>query len=381
MVDAIVVALVLADVRVTAWTEEPRPMAWALLAAAAIPLRRRLPRLVFALTLPSTLMSYAVMAGLFALYTLASLTRGRVVLALATAAYAACYALPWPLPPDPGDWTTAADVGYSLGLAAAPLSLGLMVQARRDLALRLEEVTEARAQERRLLSQRVLAEERARLAREMHDVVSHQVSLIAVRSGALQVSTDDAETREAARTIRRLSVRTLEELRHMVGVLRSGEAGEGHGPPPELTPQPTLAGLPQLVADCGIDAALEVDLPGDPPGAGLPAPVQRAVYRTVQEALTNVRKHAPGARAAVRVGTADGTVRVTVTNTAPTRPTLVLPSARVGLVGLRQRAQLLGGTLESGPQAGGYRLTLAVPATLSPTPGGTPGGAPPGTPA
>lgn len=199
----------------------------------------------------------------------------------------------------------------------------------------------------------MLAKERAQLAREMHDVVSHQVSLIAVRAGALQVSTRDAEVKEAAATIRRLSVQTLDELRHMVSVLRASG-----GRLTELTPQPSLADLQRLVDSSGIEAELQTDLPD-----GLPPTVQRAIYRTVQEALTNVRKHAPGATATVHICHEGGAVRVTVTNTAPTRPALPLPSAHYGLVGLRQRAALLGGTVTSGPTAdGGYGLRLELPA-------------------
>jgi signal transduction histidine kinase len=92
------------------------------------------------------------------------------------------------------------------------------------------------------------------------------------------------------------------------------------------------------------------------------APVQRTIYRTIQEALTNVRKHAPGGAATVEFERADGDVVVTVTNTAPSRAVLALPSARHGLVGLQERAALLGGTVTAGPTAdGGFRLVLRVP--------------------
>lgn len=231
--------------------------------------------------------------------------------------------------------------------------LGQLVQAGRELSLRLAEITEAREHERRLLAQGVLAKERAQLAREMHDVVSHQVSLIAVRAGVLQVGSRDPEAREAGATIRRLSVQTLDELRYMVGVLRTSGSR-----PAELTPQPSLADLQRLVDTSGIDAELHTDLPDD-----LPPAVQRAVYRTVQEALTNVRKHAPGATATIRVHHEDGTVRATISNTTPARPALPLPGAHHGLVGLHQRAELLGGTVTSGPTAdGGYELRLRLPA-------------------
>lgn len=114
---------------------------------------------------------------------------------------------------------------YGLATAAAPVLFGQLLQAQRDLARRLVEIEEAREHERALHAQAVLARERAQLAREMHDVVSHQVSLIAVRAGALQVAAKDADAKEAARTIRSLSVTTLDELRTMVTLLRLRRPG------------------------------------------------------------------------------------------------------------------------------------------------------------
>jgi signal transduction histidine kinase len=357
LLDASLIVVSLLDVWVHVDTEERVRLACALLAAVSLALRRRLPWLTFLLALPATLVTDAAFATLIALYTLASLTRRRVTLVCCALAVAAADLTWWSWPsPEFSDLTDRYDlvtVTYSLATAAAPVFLGQLVQARRELALRLAEISETRESERALLAQRVLARERAELAREMHDVISHQVSLIAVRSGALQVGSRDVETKEAAATIRRLSVQTLDELRHMVGVLR---AGGGH--PTELTPQPSLADLRRLVDASGIQAELYTELSRD-----LSAPVQRAVYRTVQEALTNVRKHAPGATAVIHVRQQDGTVHATVTNTAAGRPALPLPGARHGLVGLRQRAELLGGSLTAGPTAqGGYELRLRLPA-------------------
>ncbi|GHB80456.1 hypothetical protein GCM10010306_088370 [Streptomyces umbrinus] len=171
------------------------------------------------------------------------------------------------------------------------------------------------------------------------------------------MSTRDPEAREAAATIRRLSVQTLDELRHMVGVLRASGSR-----PTELTPQPSLADLQWLVDTSDIEAALRTDLPDDLSPSG-----QRAVYLAVQEALTNVRKHASGATATICVHHLDDAVHSTVTNTAPSRPVLPLPGAHHGLVGLRQRAELLGGTVTSGPTAdGGYELRLRLPVQGAP---------------
>ncbi|MEU7427506.1 histidine kinase [Streptomyces sp. NPDC040750] len=357
LLDAALVAVALIDVWINVGFHEPLVApAVALVAALALVMRRRRPLLTFLLTIPAAMITDSVVAPVAALYTLSSLSRHRVLLGGCALVYAVTDFLPWP-------WSTLrtdelagtrniVHFGYSLATAAAPVFLGQLVQARRELSLRLTEITEARESERLLTAQSVLAKERAQLAREMHDVVSHQVSLIAVQAGVLQVGSRDEDTRQAAASIRRLSVQTLDELRHMVSVLRASGSR-----PTELTPQPSLADLQRLVVGSGIEAELKTDLPED-----LPPTVQRAVYRTVQEALTNVRKHAPGATATVRLVSKDGVVHATITNTAPTRPPLPLPSAHHGLAGLGQRAELLGGTVTSGPTAdGGWELRLQVP--------------------
>ncbi|MGW7170054.1 sensor histidine kinase [Streptomyces sp. NPDC054884] len=355
--DATLVAASLMDVWIHFAPDEPLRMACALSAALVLLLRRRLPLQTFLLALPATLVSDSTFATLAALYTLASLSRHRTLLAGSALAYATCDLTwwSWPSPEflEPHDDSALVTITYSLATGFAPVFLGQLVQARRELSLRIDEITEAREHERLLLAQGVLAQERAQLAREMHDVVSHQVSLIAVRAGALQVGSRDPETKEAACTIRQLSVQTLEELRHMVSVLRASGSR-----PTELTPQPSLVDLRRLVDSSGIEAELHMDLPD-----GLPPPVQRAVYRTVQETLTNVRKHAPGATATIHIHDKNGTVHATIANTASPRPALPLPSAHHGLVGLRQRAELLGGTITSGPTTeGGYELRLELPA-------------------
>ncbi|MER5598975.1 histidine kinase [Streptomyces sp. NPDC002265] len=354
LLDAVPVGVALLDVWAHWDPEAWVRMACALAAAFALILRRRLPLLTFLLTLPAVLLSDAVIASLIALYWLASITRHRALLGVCALLFTLGDVSSWPSPGlDLTRGTTLITLGYTGATAAAPVFLGQLVQTRRDLSLRLAEISEARDHEQLLTAQAVLARERAQLAREMHDVVSHQVSLIAVRAGALQVGTHDAETKEAAGTIRRLSVQTLDELRHMVSVLRASG-----GRPTELTPQPSLADLEQLVGSSGIDVRLATDVP-----EGLPPAVQRAVYRTVQEALTNTRKHAPGATATVCVRHEGNGVQVTVTNSAPTRPALPLPSAHYGLVGLQQRAALLGGTVTAGPTPdGGYELHLELPA-------------------
>ncbi|MFD8145351.1 sensor histidine kinase [Streptomyces sp. NPDC059708] len=319
--------------------------------------RRRLPLAVFALSLALVPYGQSGMMALGALFTLAEQNRGRRLLAAGAVAFAACAIMPQVLSsatrPPWWDATTAASVaGYCLAVASAAVFLGRLIVARRELADRLGDLRRAQEHERELHAETVLARERAHLAREMHDVVSHQVSLIAIRAGALQVTADSRDTREAARVIRGLSAATLEELRHMVSVLRASEA-----PADGLSPQPSLDRLHELLAADDLDVSLVGEIPDGVDGA-----VQRAVYRTVQEALTNVRKHAAGAAVVVGIREEGRWVEVTVTNTAPSAPALRLPGSRQGLAGLRERAELLGGRLtHARTPEGGYRLQARFP--------------------
>ena len=356
LADALVIALAAVDAALNLGrVDDPLGLALATVACAALALRRRFPLAVFLITLPATVNLELLVAPLAALYTLGERSRDRRVLAACAILCAVAMAIASPLNDGaPHHWTwTLVYSAYTLAAAAAPVLLGQLVQAQRALSRRLAEIEEAKEHERALHAQAVLARERAQLAREMHDVVSHQISLIAVQAGALQVATKDDDSRAAARSIRTLSVGTLDELRTMVTLLRaSGSDTTG------LSPQPTLADLPRLVASSGIEAELTGDLPH-----GVSTPTQRALYRTVQEALTNVRKHAPGATAAVALSQHGTDVVVTVTNTPASRPALALPGAHHGLVGLKERAEILHGIFESGPtHDGGYQVRMQIPA-------------------
>ncbi|WP_308188853.1 histidine kinase [Streptacidiphilus sp. ASG 303] len=328
------------------------------LAALALSVRNRLPLTVMLLTLPAAFISFVWIAPMAAVYTVAARRRSTASTVLGAALFALVEFFHWPF----ADWwpltLTRDTVLYAiqcLMVAGGPAALGLLVRTREELALRLEELTLGRRREERLLADRVLATERARLAREMHDVVSHQVSLISIQAGALQVSSAEPAARDSARTIRELSVRTLDELRHMVGVLRA--AG---GTTRDLTPQPVLSDLPRLIGDSGLDTTAELEWGG----RSWPEAVERAAYRTVQEALTNIRKHAPGAEVSVAVRADGDLLRVEVRNGPPdgSADPLRLPGGGHGLVGLRERAQLLGGVLSAGPLPdGGFAVRAALP--------------------
>ncbi|MFH8368590.1 sensor histidine kinase [Streptomyces sp. NPDC018031] len=353
-----------------------------LVAAAVLLFRRRFPVLVFLATLPGILIGYVWFAPMIALYTVAARRTDRRLPALCAPLLAAAHFVPWPV----SDLELTAYRENTLTLidscvtSVGPIALGLLVRTRRELADRVAELTRSRAHADRLLAERVVGTERARLAREMHDVVAHQVSLISLQAGAVQISTADPKAREGARTIRELSVRTLDELRHMVGILRKAGGGAV-----DLTPQPRLADLPRLIEVSALDVTYQADYAhGAPEWDGRPEAVERAAFRTVQEALTNVRKHAPGARVEVRVSERDPAgngLLVEVRNGPPdagaTAPRL--PGGGHGLVGLRERAQSLGGSFDARPtRGGGFVVRADLPWHAAPA-GGPGGGSPPGT--
>ncbi|GGU54693.1 sensor histidine kinase [Lentzea flava] len=354
LVDAVAIAAAAVEGVLTAIGEESiTGLVVSMVAVLALTTRDRWPVPSFVATLPAVVFPGAVVAVIVTLHSVSSRYRNRWLLAGCWLVASGIVALPlFDLAPE--FWHTDMLLGtiYFTLTAGAPILLGQFLHTQRELALRLDEVKQAREHERRLDAEAILARERNQLAREMHDVVSHQVSLIAVQAGALGVSTADPVVKQAAENVRQLSVNTLDELRHMVNLLRASGT-----PATELTPQPTLTDLERLIANSAIDARLVGAAPQD-----LEPPAQRAIYRTIQEALTNVRKHAPGASATIDISHDDTDLTVTVTNTPPTRPDLALPSARHGLVGLHERAALLGGKLHTGPTSdGGFQLQLRLP--------------------
>ncbi|MBV2152796.1 sensor histidine kinase [Kitasatospora sp. SUK 42] len=352
LVDAALVA------REASWWQ----IALSTLAAVSLCLRRRFPVTVLLLTMPGSWVDEIWLAPITAVYTVASERPSPRILLPCGTLFTLVEFFHWPVAPTALDLSrdNALNAIQAVMLAAGPAATGLLARTRRELAARLDELTRGQERESRLLAERVLLSERGRLAREMHDVVSHQVSLISIQAGALQVSTADPAASTTARTIRELSVRTLDELRQMVGVLR----GTG-GPLPDapLAPQPRLADLPRLIEESGLAADTELN-PGDRPW---PEAVERAAYRTVQEALTNITKYAPEAAVHVRVRAKGRRLRVEVRNGAPpVHPAEPLPGGGHGLVGLRERAQLLGGTLTAGPtQDGGFEVRAELPANRS----------------
>ena len=244
--------------------------------------------------------------------------------------------------------------GAVLRTAVGPL-VALYFTARHEMLQALWDRAERAERERDLLAEQARAEERARLAGEMHDVVTHQVSLMVLQAGALGVTATDEATRQAAEELRAAGVQALDELRDLVGILRTA---------PEGDQAPSVSGLAELVAEStAVGTPAELVQEGDP---ALASPlVGRTVYRVVREALTNVRKHAPGAHVVVRVSYGESQVQLSVRNTAAAAPPangLAATGSGLGLASLRQRIELVHGTLRaSGTPDGGFCVEATMP--------------------
>jgi signal transduction histidine kinase len=238
--------------------------------------------------------------------------------------------------------------------------LGMYFRARRRLVAELTDRAERAERERLLLAEQARADERVRLAREMHDVVTHRINLMVLQAGALRVSTTDPAARVAAEELRVAGCQALAELRDLVGVLRGVDAAAAGAADP--------AGEPALVSL--VDDSRAVGLPvrlaenGDP--STVAPTVRRTLFRVVQESLTNVHKHAPGADATVSVHYGRHSVCATVSNTAPRRPPdtdLTAAGGGSGLDGLRHRVEVVGGTLSAASTSdGGFTVRATLPA-------------------
>ena len=226
-----------------------------------------------------------------------------------------------------------------------------LVAALRDRAARAEEQQELRAEQATL-------GERSRIAREMHDVLAHKVSLIAMHAGALEVNADAGpeQVRQTAGLIRVTAREAMEDLRDVLGVLRAGATGDGT----DLAPPPRRDDIGRLVESsraAGVQAELVMDLDE------LPDAVARTAHRIVQESLTNVHKHARGAATVVTIaGDERHGVTVEVVNRRPVGGAALLPGSGAGLLGLGERVALVGGTFASGPTPeGGWCVDGVAP--------------------
>ena len=335
----------------------------------AIALRRRFPVPVLAVVSVATI-AYVVrdypdnglpVMALIALYTVASL-RSRAIWAATVMIYLALLLFAAVTSPDQlslGDFIGNVAV---YGIAAV---FGDSVRVRRAYTETLEARAADLERNQQVEAQRAVAEERLRIARELHDVVAHAMSVVAVQSGvgAHVIDTDPVEAKRILENVKVTSREALDEMRRLLGVLRRQEP-DGDGPTRDLAPVPGLdgvEGLAQGLREAGVPVQVEVS----GTRADVPPGVDLCAFRIVQEALTNVLRHAGPARAQVDVEYGPGAVTVRVTDDgrgAAAAPTPPSAGGGHGLLGMRERVAVFGGELTTGPQVGGgFRVSATLP--------------------
>ncbi|PWU57318.1 histidine kinase [Micromonospora sp. S4605] len=310
--------------------------------------RRRLPVIVLAGALLANALVPAHAAVAVALYTLAERTTDWPKVTAGTLASAVLVGVPL--------WRFAGADGavpISMAVCVAPALLGMYVGTRHELVERIRERAERIEREQQQRVARARSDERAQIARDMHDLVTHRVALMVLQATALEVATGE-EAVAIGKQIGATGREALAELRSLVAVLRNDDDAP-------LAPHPGLAELDVLIEESrriGIPVTLDANLAGERP----PLLVEHTAYRFVQEALTNVHKHAPGAPTRVRVQQTPHLLRLSVSN-GRGRPVTdaSLPAGGHGLLGLAERVRLVGGEFTAGPTAdGGFEVTAEV---------------------
>jgi signal transduction histidine kinase len=376
----------------------PLGVLFGLAVGSVLVLRRRWPIAVVLVSIATTPAEMGFLMGLVGLYTLAaSDVPRRITATLAGMALSATFIVTFVRvrqDVEAGDYSTPyvplMAVFMSLGLTAPPVLLGLYIGARRRLMESLRERADSLEQELSLLADRAeqraqwaRQEERTRIAREMHDVVAHRVSLMVVHAAALQAVAlkDPQKAVKNAALVGDMGRQALTELREMLGVLRSGESrvrAQADAPPlaavgaaaaaaaaAAAEDGPCIADIEMLVGQSR-QAGMVVELAVQGDVRAYPPEVEQTAYRVIQEALTNVHKHAAGAKVLVRLAHRDEEVAMQVENGAPDAAGGVadagLPSGGNGLVGMRERVTALGGVFVSGPtDVGGFRVSAVLP--------------------
>ncbi|MFF0503529.1 sensor histidine kinase [Streptomyces fimicarius] len=378
----------------------PVGVVFGLLAGSVLLVRRRWPIAVVLVTIAMTPAEMGFLMALVGLYTLAaSEVPRRITVVLAGMALVGTFIVTYvrlrqsvaeQADFGPGDWyVPLMSVFMAVGLTAPSVLFGLYIGARRRLMESLRERADSLERELSLLADRAeeraewaRTEERTRIAREMHDVVAHRVSLMVVHAAALQAVApkDPAKAVRNAALVGDMGRQALSELREMLGVLRTGDAltaPAAAGAVPLASVKqvaaaaaaaasedgPRLDELEALVAQSR-QAGMVVEMSVDGEVRPYPPEVEQTAFRVVQEALTNVHKHAAGAKTWVRLAHRDAEVAMQVEN-GPSDAAAAdagLPSGGNGLVGMRERVQGLGGVFVSGPtDAGGFRVSAVLP--------------------
>ncbi len=377
-IDLVVVTLVIVLVEFAMTRRAPRVsgpgwdlLGWMayLVAASATLARRKVPALALAIVFAVALATLCLRAGgptvfmvaltLYSVVTVTSRERAWIVTGIVAGSILAATLI------GGGQQVAQAAIG-GVALILLGWLAGENVKASRRYASqqanRAAQQAAAAAAERAEQVSLALAEERAQIARDLHDIVAHAMSVIAVRSGVARMVIDSnpAEARAALAIIETTTRRSLHEMRLLVGVLRNPA-----DQPAELSPAPGLGDLAQLVANTAASGvATEVEIIGS--ARPLPPAADVSAYRILQEALTNVVRHAGPTRARILISYRPGGISLEVTDEGRREPAPgPRPAGRAGtghgLIGMRERAALFGGTLETGPHQGGFRVLATLP--------------------
>jgi signal transduction histidine kinase len=336
-------------------------------AAVATLLRRRLPRATLALVLSVAVVALCLRAGggttffvVMALYSVVAVSSRRAALIIVSLTASAVLAANMV---GGGQMVVPSAIGgvafVLLGWLAGENTRASRVYAGQQ-AERAAEKAAAVAAERAEQVRRALADERAQIARELHDIVAHAMSVIAVRSGVARmvIDTDPEQAREALTIIETTTRRSLHEMRLLVGVLRDAENHQV-----ELSPVPGLGDLDRLITATAA-AGVAVDVAVNGTARPLSPAADLSAYRIVQEALTNVVRHAGPTHARVQINYRPDEVSIEVLDDGPNGqappPPIVRAGSGHGLIGMRERAALFGGELAAGPCAAGFRVRASI---------------------
>jgi signal transduction histidine kinase len=374
LMDAALAVALTAISQVSIWTgttnEGPKAITVpvALIGTVGLAWRRRAPALVAGVTLAAWLVqaiaarspssTWELVVLLIYAYSVSAYQPRRAAVLTGIPLLAALWAVVLLDPTQEG----SGDLFTAPVLFGLPWLAGLVVRHYSRQARELDELNVELEQRREADVLAATRDERARIARELHDVVAHSLSVMVVQAGAAEelLASDPARASEPLAAIRQTGKGALNEMRRLLGVLRTDDDGLA------LSPQPGLGDLPRLVEQmraAGLDARLagNDELPQLPPGPDLVA------YRVVQEALTNVLKHAGKVSVEVRVGLASGVLDLEVTDHgAGARPKRGRPNGH-GLIGMRERAALYGGSVSAGPvNGGGWRVHARLPVDAEP---------------
>jgi signal transduction histidine kinase len=334
-----------------------------LTASIALPFRRRRPETVLAVCAAAAVLLIVIgfrgpilLTVPLAMYTVATradrrTSRNALALVAGSLAVAAITAVG-------GPGLGSAVTGVALTLVG--WLAGENMRARRAYTRGLAERAAEREREREARIHRAAADERMRIARELHDVVAHSMSVIAVRSGVARAVLDSRpeEAGEALAIIEQTSRQALQEMRHLVGVLRQGE--DASLSPADLGPAPGLADLALLLEQIA-QAGVTVTIEQEGQGRDLPPGIDLSAYRIIQEALTNVVRHGGGGRARLRIRYQPSDVEIEITNPVTINEEPTHAEGGHGLVGMRERVALYGGELRAGPSPDGFRVLARLP--------------------